>query len=231
MFQFPPQAPEKLPVTIGFITLQLCHLGMYHIENETKVNTDPAGNVLSGVKTPFCSLPQSRSSALPLHPAAPIFSGLWHFALEASQSISYPAKLSSLVFSIFALHYAIIYYSVKHVEALRRYMATFVLCCCKPRSSVRKSEISCCRSCWLEKRRRGEENRRREQEKRRRREGGGEAEERRGGGEGRRRRGRGRGLHTIAAEEGLVLGIFSFSSISVRFLVQCLQKVSHAVFV
>ena len=37
-------------------------------------------------------------------------------------------------------------------------------------------------------------------------------------------------LHKMLAEEGLVLGLFSFSNISVKFLVQCLQKVSRGVF-
>lgn len=34
-------------------------------------------------------------------------------------------------------------------------------------------------------------------------------------------------VHKMPAESGLVLGIISFSSISIKFLVQCLQKVSH----
>lgn len=52
----------------------------------------------------------------------------------------------------------------------------------------------------------------------------------------RRKRGRGeerralvQTLQKMPAEESLVLGIFSFSSVSVRFLVQCLPKVSRGV--
>lgn len=79
MFQFPSQAPEELPLFVGFTVPQHCHLGICHMENANKANTDAAGNVLGSAKASFCSLP--RSSALSLHPTASVFSGPWRFAL------------------------------------------------------------------------------------------------------------------------------------------------------
>jgi len=75
MFQFPSQAPKNLTLSVGFVLLQLCHLGICHMENATKANTDAAGNVLGSAKTSFCSLPWSRSSALLLHPTTLVFPG------------------------------------------------------------------------------------------------------------------------------------------------------------
>lgn len=92
MFWFPLQAPEKLPLSVGFILPQLCHLGTRHMENATKANTDAAGNVLGRAKTLFCSLPRSRSSAHSLHPIAPVFSGPWHFALVIVLLHTLPSK-------------------------------------------------------------------------------------------------------------------------------------------
>lgn len=67
VFQSPSQAPKELPLSIGFILLQLCHLGRCHVENAIKANTDTAGNVLGNAKASLCSLPEALLSiSIPL---------------------------------------------------------------------------------------------------------------------------------------------------------------------
>lgn len=67
VLQFPSQFPKKLPLSIGFILLQLCHLGRCHVENAIKANTDTAGNVRGSAKALLCSLPEPLLSiSIPL---------------------------------------------------------------------------------------------------------------------------------------------------------------------
>lgn len=97
-----------------------------------------------------------------------------------------------------AMQQAIICYSVKHVEALRRYMATFLHPCGKPYSFSLSGDQRFLDICTVY----------------------------RSGGLGCRF-----STKCLQRKACLVLGIFSFSSISVRFLIQCLQtfRVSQCV--
>lgn len=72
VFQLPSQFPKKLPLSIGFILLQLSHLGRCHVENTIKANTDTAGNVLGRAKALLCSLPEALLSV-----SIPLLSLFW----------------------------------------------------------------------------------------------------------------------------------------------------------